>query len=80
MAFSSSFNCRRGVGALWFMAEVLSVPLRILIMSCTARIGHERHGPSPKPPLLNLVAAGRSMRIVNDHHVDFPRFAGEVPF
>jgi hypothetical protein len=28
----------------------------------------------------SVVAAGRSMRIVNDHHVDFPRFAGEMPF
>ena len=28
----------------------------------------------------SVVAAGRSKRIVNDHHVDFPRFAGEMPF
>lgn len=61
------------------LAEALSGVLRALITTPVARLYRDRPSPSSHRAVPSVVAAGRSMRIVNNHHVDFPRFAGEMP-
>lgn len=55
-------------------------PLRVLSQALSGVLTALLPTRSTRRGAASVVAAGRSMRIVNDHHVDFPRFAGEMPF
>ncbi len=60
--------------ALLAIAQVvLAAPATVARRSTMAVRGTRGTAPS-------VVDAGRSLRLVNDHHVDFPRFAGDMPF
>jgi hypothetical protein len=62
------------------LAHAAAKVLTALVATPASRLLGLRRAPSTLRGAPSVVAAGRSMRIVNDHHVDFPRFAGEMPF
>jgi hypothetical protein len=55
-------------------------PLRVLTQALSGVLTALVPKRSTQRGVPSVVAAGRSMRIVNDHHVDFPRFSGDMPF